>query len=170
MITYYRLALQDRQIALWTWQTTALTSLQAVFQLLQIYRAVQDRIRVFTAASKEELNAMLIRENNHLASGSVTATQFLQDRKLQEPVQAQNAAEDHALEPEPQVQHITAIATYPPLYDYSLSALEKKRLEIEYGPGGDHNTPYRFTFPLSSQEMLAWIDLYTRVQAGELQP
>jgi hypothetical protein len=32
---YYRLAFQDRQTAKWTWKSTVLTSLQAVFQLLR---------------------------------------------------------------------------------------------------------------------------------------
>src|SRR5216683_1522488 len=49
-----------------------------------------------------------------------------------------------------------------------LSLLEKKRLEIEHGPGGDHDTPYRFTLPISMPQLLAWTRLQVRVQAGEL--
>jgi len=56
-MTYYRLAVQDHQTARWIWKTTAVTSLQAVFQLLRIYGALpQDSIRVFTASSKEDLS------------------------------------------------------------------------------------------------------------------
>jgi hypothetical protein len=52
-MTYYRLAIQHRQTPYWTWKTTAVSSLQAVFHLLRIYRMLpQDSIRVFTAASK----------------------------------------------------------------------------------------------------------------------
>ena len=76
LMTYYRLAVQDRQTTKWTWKTTALTSLQAVFQLLRTYEKLpQDSIRVFTASSKEDLDEMLSHENDGLTSSSVTATQ-----------------------------------------------------------------------------------------------
>jgi soluble lytic murein transglycosylase-like protein len=48
-----------------------------------------------------------------------------------------------------------------------MSWLEHKRQEIEGGPGGDHDTPYRFALPISMKERLAWIHLHRRVQAGE---
>ena len=98
-MTYYRLAIQDRQTARWSWKTTPITSLKAVFELLRCYRALipQDRIRVFfPASSKEELNEQLSRENNGQASGSVTAIQFLQERHLLTPEQAQNALQQSA--------------------------------------------------------------------------
>ncbi|HEX6556002.1 MAG TPA: hypothetical protein VF026_24805 [Ktedonobacteraceae bacterium] len=86
-MTYYRLALQDRQTTRWTWKTTALTSLQAVFQLLRTYAKLpQGGIHVFTASSKEDLNEMFRRQNTNLASSSVTATQFLQERNIAVPV------------------------------------------------------------------------------------
>jgi hypothetical protein len=46
--------------------------------------------------------------------------------------------------------------------------LEHKRLELEGGPGADHDTPYRFALPISMKELLAWTHLQRRVQAGEL--
>lgn len=94
-MTYYRLALQDRQTGRWSWKTTALTSLDAVFELLRCYSALlpQDRIRVFTASAKEELHEQLGRENNDLASGSVTANQFLQERHLLVPERAPGASQ-----------------------------------------------------------------------------
>src|SRR6266702_2074163 len=84
IMIYYRLALQERQTSLWTWKSTGLTSLNAVFQLLRsIARSIPpDRIRVFTSSAKEDLHEMLSRENNGLASGSVTAAQFLQERGI----------------------------------------------------------------------------------------
>jgi hypothetical protein len=48
-----------------------------------------------------------------------------------------------------------------------MSWLEHKRLELESGPGGDHDTPYRFALPISMKERLAWIRLQRRVQAAE---
>ena len=176
-MTYYRMALRDRQTATWIWKTTVLTSLQAVFQLLKTFRTLpQESIRVFTAASKEDLNEMLRRENTNQVSGSATAAQFLQDRKLQVPGQSASAYS----KAEPAVRQATAVATYPPPREYSAttgfpgfgntSLLERKRLEIENGPGGDHDTPYSFTLPISTPQLFAWIRLQARVQAGELEP
>lgn len=200
---YYRLAFQDRQTAKWTWKTTTLTSLQSVFQLLRAFSALpQDSIRVFTASSIEGLNEMISSENNGLASGSVTATQFLQERNLSVPERVQSASEQRpstqAARPGASVvtwaqelweKHImtgsaqasrpgSSVAISSPLGEPLIAAgasaglgmglLEQKRLEIERGPGGDHDTPYVFTLPVSMPQLLAWTRLQTRVQAGEL--
>lgn len=55
------------------------------------------------------------------------------------------------------------------MYGASINALEKVRFELEQGEGGDHDAPYLFTMPLSTPQMLAWMRLRARVQAGELQ-
>ena len=82
-MTYYRLAFRDRHTATWIWTTTALTSLQAVFQQLRRYSAMsQDRLRVFMASSPEEMHQQLAQENNGLGSHSVTVAQFMQERLL----------------------------------------------------------------------------------------
>jgi hypothetical protein len=82
-MTYYRLAFHDRQTGSWNWRTTALTSLQAVFQQLHRYSAMsQDRLRVFMATSPEEMHQQLAQENNGLGSHSVTVAQFMQERLL----------------------------------------------------------------------------------------
>ena len=49
-----------------------------------------------------------------------------------------------------------------------MSWLEHQRQELEGGPGGDHDTPYRFALPISLKELLAWTHLHRRVQAGEV--
>lgn len=51
-----------------------------------------------------------------------------------------------------------------------LSLLDKKRLEIEPGPGGDHDVPYNFALPVSLPQVLAWMRLLASVHRGELQP
>ena len=51
-----------------------------------------------------------------------------------------------------------------------MSSLERRRLEQELGPGGDHDVPYHFALPLSMPQVLAWMKLMGRVQRGELQP
>ncbi len=178
-MTYYRMAFQNQQTTTWVWKTTVLTSLQAVFQLLRSLSCLpQDRIRVFTATSKEDLNEMLTYENTNLASCSVTAAQFLQERKLLVPGQAQNASEENTAE-QP-VRQAAVVAANSSLRERNTTtgfpgfgntnSLERKRLEIEYGPSGDHDTPYRFTLPVSMPQLLVWICLQTRVQAGELEP
>ena len=193
---YYRLAFQDRQ-------TTALTSLQAVFQLLRTFSALpQDSIRVFAASSTEDLDEMLTHENNGLASSSVTATQFLPKRNIAISERAQSVSEQsvsaQAAQPGASVatwakdlwerhttmgpaqasQQAATVAVSSPLREsitttdapasLGMSLLEQKRLELERGQGGDHDTPYLFTLPISMKERLAWMRLQTRVQTGEL--
>ena len=51
-----------------------------------------------------------------------------------------------------------------------LSLLDKKRLEIELGPGGDHDESYNFALPVSMPQVLAWMRLLARVHRGELEP
>ena len=200
---YYRLAIQHRQTTHWTWKTTAVSSLQAVFHLLRIYRMLpQDGIRVFTAASEEELSEMLKRHNTDLASSSVTAAQFLREKNLATPEPEQSASEQSISAPAShQDANVAAwakavwdefvmtraaqmaqqgatvktsssscesITTTGAPSSSDMSWLQQKRLEIESGPGGDHDTPYRFALPISMKERLAWIHLQRRVQAGEL--
>ena len=200
---YYRLALQERQKARWTWQSTALTSLQAVFQLLRTFSAFpQENIHVFSASSKEDLNEQLKCQNTNQAINSVTATQFLQSRKLavREQVQsasaqlvsshsdqpgesvavwakdlwikhtamgtaqvARNASTDSASSSLPESINSTGVLT-----SLGMSLLDTKRLELERGKGGDHDTSYHFTLPVSVKEQLVWAHLQTRVHAGEL--
>ena len=82
-MTYYRVAFRDRQTSNWIWTTTAITSLQALFQQLRRYSVMpQDRVRVFMASSPEEMHKHLAQENNRLSSHSVTVAQFLQERML----------------------------------------------------------------------------------------
>jgi len=176
-MTYYRIALYDRHKHVWTWKTTTLTSLQAVFQLLRSYSALsQDSISVLAAASRVELDEMLSRENSNLTSRSVTAAQFLQARLLQVPGQSASgyAAAEPAIRQSPAVARDTprrdhSTTTGSPVFGYT-NSLGKKRLETECGPGGDHDTLYHFTLPVSTPQLLAWAHLQTRVQAGELQP
>ncbi len=172
---YYRLALKDRQTATWQWKTTALTSLHAVLQLLRSYKSFpQDHIRVFTSTSKEDLHEMLKRENNGLASGSVTAAQFLCDRHMLVQEQAQDSP-DQGITGHVAQSPLRSTASYSPLRQYSvaedrnsMSPLDQRRLEIELGPGGDHDIPYIFSLPSTVPQFLAWTKLQSRVQMREL--
>jgi hypothetical protein len=72
----------------------------------------------------------------------------------------------------------SAVATFSPLPDsltgtgvppsLGMSFPDTKGLELERDKGGDHDTPYRFTLPISVKEQLAWVHLQARVRAGEL--
>ncbi len=207
-MTYYRLALQERQTSLWTWKSTGLTSLYAVFQLLRsIARSIPpDRIRVFTSSAKEDLHEMLSRENNGLASGSVTAAQFLQERGIRShamaasehdvpderenqgtgssvvsPASSLNGEDVSLAEGWMRMPTLQAWATKTPpdtlanesstaarsLNEGSMNVLERRRLELELGPGGDHDVPYTFALPLWMPHVLAWMRLLAKVQRGE---
>jgi hypothetical protein len=43
-----------------------------------------------------------------------------------------------------------------------LASWDTLRWELERGPGGDHDTPYRFTLPASSIELRSWLRLMLR--------
>jgi hypothetical protein len=70
---YYRVAIQMDASSTWRWKSTALSSLDALFQWLQLYRAVsQDRLRVFSCSSREGMIEQLMQINQGLESTSVT--------------------------------------------------------------------------------------------------
>jgi len=208
---YYRLAFQERHTAVWTWKSTGLTSLDAVLQLLRSFSSSipPERIRVFSTCAKEDLAEMLRRENTGLASGSVTAAQFLQERGIRSHITEASEYDIHEaredLETGSSVVSSTsslngddvslaegwmrmptlqARATHTPPHTLpnesstaacslnvgSMNALERRRLELELGPGGDHDVPYTFALPLSMPHVLAWMRVLAKVQRGELEP
>jgi hypothetical protein len=165
---YYRLAGKKSETALWSWKTTTLTSLPAVLQWLRIYRVVPHvQIRVFSSWAKEDLNEMFRCENSGCPSGSVTADQFLRNRHLQSQKGTGHMSRQETTAPFP--GHATTFAiresedehrtrSFPP-EESEMSWLDRKRLEIERGPGGDHDTPYSFSFASALPQLLAWIRL-----------
>lgn len=50
------------------------------------------------------------------------------------------------------------------LHESSVHFLEKRRVELEQGAGGDHDLPYQFSLPSSTPQVLAWAKLMARVQ------
>src|SRR5579859_8090967 len=98
MMIYYRLAVQDNETSKWIWKSTVLTSLVAVLHLLRIYNPIPpERIRVFSSTCIEGLAEMLNRENDGLVSGSLTAGEFLRERRLSvQDVSASNSLERKA--------------------------------------------------------------------------
>jgi hypothetical protein len=176
---YYRIAIQLDPSPLWQWKSTALSSLDALFQWLRLHRALpQDRLRVFSSSSCEEMNEQLVRENKELRSISVTAAQFLQERLIssREVVWGASARGTRGNE---QMTSI-AIVTEPSLSENSMeaqaldgrcmSSLDKRRLELERGAGGDYDIPYQFALPTAMPQVLAWVKLLVRVQQSDVQP
>ena len=83
---------------------------------------------------------------------------------------AKDVWEKHTTMRRDQAAQPAAAASIAPgmLSNLGMNLLEQKRLEIELGPGGDHDTPYLFTLPIALKERLAWLRLQARVKAGEL--
>jgi hypothetical protein len=173
---YYRVAIQGDPLPTWQWRSTVLSSLQTLFQFLQVYRAFpQDRLRVFSSSSREDLSEQLRRKNTGGESTSVTAAQFLQQRGLCVPERTGEASECGERE-----RVLIAVAANSSSHASSsgafyqdaqgMSPLERRRREIEGGAGGDHDCPYRFTLPNSAPQVRAWMKLLLRVQDGAFQP
>ena len=79
----YRVAMRVESSTTWQWKSTALSSLNALFHLLRVYRPIpQDRLRVFTATSREGLSEQLQQENSGPGSRSVSAGEFLHARMI----------------------------------------------------------------------------------------
>jgi len=188
---HYRVAIQADLSPTWQWKSTVLSSLDALFHWLRLYRALpQDRLRVFSSSSREEMNEQLVQENQGLASSSVTAARFLQERRISSPEVTWGASGrgTRGNEQTPSLTVATELATplteipstWPTPNEDSrgahtrdegdVHALDRRRLELEGGAGGDHDNLYTFSGPSSVPQILAWMKLLARVQRGELQP
>lgn len=182
---YYRVAIETgcescaRKESCLKWKSTPLTSMQALLQFFRRYHAIpQNHLRVFMSSSREKMDELLAQENNGLAVNSVTEEQFLRDRGICAPCMGIEASTETT--PERQVTQVATLI--PPVWsansssnelflkDTTVSALERRRFELEMGPGGDHDLPYSFTMPISTPQTLAWIRLLAQVQRGELRP
>ncbi len=176
---YFRVAIQVEPSPLWQWKSTVLSSLDALFQFLRLYRALpQDRLRVFSCSSCEEMNEQLRRENKGVSSTSVTVAQFLQERTIgsREVVWRASARGTQGDERRTPIALVTELSLNESsgeaqiLDEKGVSSLEKRRGELERGARGDHDLPYTFILPTSTPQVLAWVKLLMRVQNGELHP
>jgi hypothetical protein len=175
---YYRVATRMDEIPTLRWKSTVLSSLNTLFQFLRLFRALApDQLRVFSSTSREGLTEQLEQESKGLASHSVTAAQFLCERMLCAPAMSSISAR----EAETLLERGTvAVISQPAANDLdgrgsvlesrSMSALERRREELESGAGGDHDVPYTFSLPPSMPQVSAWMTLLARVHRGELQP
>jgi hypothetical protein len=171
---YFRVAWKSNQSTVWQWKSTKLTSLEALFGFLRMYSAIpQDQLRVFSSSSLESLNEMLTHENKGWKSSSITAEEFLSERRIQVPERAQRASEQYlergavAVTTRPLMDESSTVEQS--LSEWNGSVLERRRAEFESGAGGDHDLPYTFSLPLFMPQSLAWTRLLVKVQRGELE-
>jgi|GraSoiStandDraft_40_1057318.scaffolds.fasta_scaffold785190_1 hypothetical protein len=167
----YRVAIQADTSTRWRWCSTVLSSLDAVFRFLQLYYAPLEHLLVFSSGSCEEIDEQLARENQGLPSPSVTAARFLHERLLYCPEREGGACQPMAS---------IAVAHQPLVHEctrggngsvgWSMISLDRRRLELELGTPGDHDTRYMFTLPTSLPQVLAWTKLLAQVQDGAFLP
>jgi len=172
---YYRVAWKSGQTSTWQWKSTKLTSRDAVFRFLQAHSALGlERLCIFSSSSITELHEQLAQQNMGLNTSSVAAEEFL--RQLG-PVTIGTAADEKsthklpenrsAIVPTDLSAHASSVR---PFSDYNVNEMHNRRIAIEQGTGGDHDTPYIFTLPCSTPQILAWLRLMGKVQRGELEP
>jgi hypothetical protein len=167
---YYRVAIQVDVSSTWQWKSTALSSLNNLIHWLKDYSVLPlDHLRIFSSRSQEELNEQLTRENQGLLSSSVPAMQFLQEQRIAPQGVGCEVSTGQTCQTCTN-DRITPVAALPEqsLAESNASPLNKRREELERGAGGDHDLPYRFTLPISTPQVLAWLKLHARVQQGDL--
>jgi hypothetical protein len=173
----YRVAIQTITVPpIWQWKSTPLSSLDAVLRFLRQYRAIrQDRLRVFSSASRQDLDEQFKLEQEAMGTYSVTAEQFLCERRIssggatggtseQKTQHNQMAVSGGAILSRSANGNSKRTATLD-----SMDRLDYKRVELEQGAGGDHDLPYHFAFPPTWQQACSWTELLVQVQRGQLQ-
>lgn len=174
----YRVAIQTQTVPpSWQWKSTPLSSLDAVLRFLRLHRALpQDRLRVFSSASREDLDEQFRVEQSAMGMHSVTAAQFLRERLISS---GDSTGETSEQKPQNNLKAVSGVTVISLSLNESskrtltldgVSRLDCKRLELERGAGGDHDLPYHFAFPSTWPQACAWTELLVQVQRGELQP
>ncbi len=174
---YYRVAIQTNSLPTWKWKSTVLSSLDTLLQFLRLHRALPaNSLCIFASPSREDMNEMLLRKNNGSDDYSVTVEQFLRARHLHvwetdqpEHIQQETHTTREDKAPESSQPALpTSRMTINNVPAFLMNPLDRRRQEIEFGPGGDHDCPYTFTLPVSIPEMLAWIKLSEKVQGSSI--
>lgn len=144
-----------------------MSSLETLFAFLRLYQALPaDRLQVFTAATREDLNVQLIQANREL---DVHLVRSITAKLSQEGTETSGCRDAGTAGIERGQGGLGPGNGMMYSYSAGLSSLEKNRFELEMGEGGDHDVPYLFTLPLSTPQALSWIELRIRVQNGELE-
>jgi hypothetical protein len=179
---YYRLATQPAASACWEWESRVIASVEILFRVLWMYRSEPwDRLRVFFSSAVAGLDLMREREDQGLASTSIPLAHLLHERwsTPQSISQLEMRQFESALRTRESVGMVDTASSSEPAWPENRSrtpsegrvdVLDRRRLELELGTPGDHDTLYRFSLPRSLPQVLAWMTLLARVQRGELHP
>lgn len=181
-IMFYRVASQRDPGAFWRWESRVIASLEVLMRVLWMYRSMSRYTRrVFFASSVAGLDSMLDRETKGLASHSIPVEQLLQKRWSTS--QRIGQLEMRQFESELRTRESVGLLETSTVGELtlheerryitpegSMDVLDRRRLEFELGPGGDHAVPYRFVLPTQLLPSLVWMKLLARIERGELQP
>ncbi|HET8913008.1 MAG TPA: hypothetical protein VFN23_16155, partial [Ktedonobacteraceae bacterium] len=119
---------------------------------------------VFTAATSDELDEQLGELNKREAE----IFQYGPEapvREMEEHTHSMVSREQARIS---NLSFVPYLGDQPALEDTTNRVLERRRLDIEEGEGGDHDEPYVFSMPVTIQEGLAWSRLLGKVQRGEM--
>jgi hypothetical protein len=161
----YRVALQSGTSPNWCWRSSPLCSLLTVVRWLMRFRIfAPERLCVFSSPTCEALDEQLRRAIEEPESSSVPATHF-----VPQPVSPPTVCAPATVRP-PAAETGHTVPLLPASYQQPLvsNLLDQRREALEYGAGGDRDQPYRFTLPVSTPELLAWVKLLARVRNGDL--
>ena len=163
---YYRIAVQTSASPTLRWQSDPLCSVPMVINWLLYFRVFPpERLRVFSSDCREGLDEQLRRANQGWASTSVLATHYVPKRANTPRASATEGARSPSAKEGYELHALAEHGHRPP----QASTLDQRREALEYGDGGDHDLPYRFSLPTSAPEVLAWVKLLARVRHGGLQ-
>jgi hypothetical protein len=172
---YYRVATRLDSALHWHWESRVIATLDVLLRVLRLYRTMPcNHICVFFSSSVEGLDLKLDQTHKVLASNSLTADQLLNSRW------SMLHHEMTGLETELRVRDDGGIGVAPadrepsqqekgvsnPL-KVSVDFLDMRRLALELGTPGDHDTSYKFTLPTSVSQSLDWVKLLAMVYHAE---
>jgi hypothetical protein len=174
----YRIAIQKDPSALWRWESRVIASREVLVRVLGMYRSMpRDRLRVFFSSSVEGLDLLLDCEKNGLASNSIPVDQFLQERRSTSQLEMRQSELEPRIRKNEGIVKTSTVGepSVPemrrsPLPEGRMDVLDRRRLELELGTPGDHDTRYRFTLPTSLPQVLAWTKLLAQLQDGGFRP
>jgi hypothetical protein len=141
--------------------------MSSVWAHLQRYRWPEHtELRVFFASSAAGLDELLARANEGKLSASVPAEQVVCGQPLPRGELAGEATAGETAGATQQNSSSVTVSAALTRSEVCLNPLDRRRLELEKGAGGDHDLPYSFAWPSFLPQTLAWIRLRSRVQEG----
>jgi hypothetical protein len=181
---YYRVAIRREgdqldRLPCWQWKSTVFSSGQAMFHFLRLSGELpQDQLRIFSSPSRVSLEEQLSQGNTEFISHSITAQQFLQEYMIHSLKRIQREPEQEAGEDQESASDVVDDETWSnengdtahTLDEGNMSRLSRRRLELEFGPGRDHDIAYSFALPTLMPQVLVWMSLLAKVHRRELKP